>query len=83
MKIVLTGSLGNIGRPLTENLVKDGFDVTVISSNPERQNTIESLGAKAATGSIYDAGFLTETFLSMYPSSSCALWDFISTSSPL
>ncbi|QEC43790.1 NAD(P)H-binding protein [Pseudobacter ginsenosidimutans] len=62
MKIVLTGSLGNIGRPLTENLVKNGFDVTVISSNPERQQTIESIGAKAAIGSIYDAGFLTEAF---------------------
>ncbi|WP_419802770.1 NAD(P)H-binding protein [Mucilaginibacter sp.] len=62
MKIALTGSLGNIGKPLTEILVKKKHDVTVISNNAERQKEIENLGAKAAIGSIEDVDFLTKTF---------------------
>lgn len=46
MKITITGSLGHIGRPLTNGLVQKGHAVTVISSNPERQKEIEALGAK-------------------------------------
>jgi NAD(P)H dehydrogenase (quinone) len=34
MKITVTGSLGNISKPLTEILVKAGHQVTVISSMP-------------------------------------------------
>lgn len=62
MNIVLTGSLGNISKPLTEKLVKKGHSVTVISSKAERQKDIEALGAKAAIGTMQDAGFLTATF---------------------
>ncbi|NML57007.1 NAD(P)H-binding protein [Chryseobacterium cheonjiense] len=62
MKIVLTGSLGNIGKPLTNLLVAAGHQVTVISSKKERITEIESLNAVAAIGSIQDAEFLTETF---------------------
>ena len=62
MKIVVTGSLGNISKPLTKDLVGKGHQVTVISSNPERQNDIEALGAEAAIGSIEDVDFLTTTF---------------------
>ncbi|MFD2825336.1 NAD(P)H-binding protein [Leeuwenhoekiella polynyae] len=62
MKIVLTGSLGRIGKPLTQSLVKKGQSVTVISSKPERQEEIETLGAKAAIGSMHDVDFLTNTF---------------------
>lgn len=62
MKIIITGSLGNISKPLTEKLIKEGHDVTVISSNPERQKNIEELGAKAAIGTIDDVAFLTQTF---------------------
>lgn len=62
MNIVLTGSIGNIGKPLTEELVKKGHSVTVISSNPEKQATIEALGAKAAIGFMQDVDFLTDTF---------------------
>lgn len=61
MKIVLTGSLGHISKPLAIKLVKD-HDVTVISSSVERQKEIEDLGASAAIGSLKDADFLTETF---------------------
>lgn len=62
MKIVLTGSLGNIGKPLTQELVQKGHTITVISSKSERQNEIQAIGAKAAIGSIEDVNFLTKTF---------------------
>ncbi|MDR3681249.1 MAG: NAD(P)H-binding protein [Flavipsychrobacter sp.] len=62
MKIVLTGSLGHIGKPLAQELVQKGHEVTVISTKPEKQTNIEALGAKAAIGSIEDVDFLTATF---------------------
>ncbi|WP_126246215.1 NmrA family NAD(P)-binding protein [Chitinophaga rhizosphaerae] len=62
MNIVLTGSLGNIGRPLTETLAAKGHAVTVISSDPLRRESITRLGAKAAIGKLQDADFLAETF---------------------
>jgi len=62
MKIIVTGSLGNISKPLTKELVQKGHQVTVISSKPERQKDIEALGAKAAIGTMEDAGFLSSTF---------------------
>ncbi|MDT0677661.1 NAD(P)H-binding protein [Autumnicola musiva] len=62
MKIVVTGSLGNISRPLAEELIAKGHSVTVISSSPEKQKEIESLGAKAAIGTMEDVAFLTKTF---------------------
>lgn len=62
MNIVLTGSLGNIGKPLTQELVQKGHSVTVISSKADRQKDIEALGAKAAIGTMRDVDFLTKTF---------------------
>lgn len=62
MKIIVTGSLGHISKPLTETLVKAGHQVTVISSAPDRQKDIEALGATAATGALQDMDFLTKTF---------------------
>ena len=62
MKIIVTGSLGHIGKPLTQELVQQGHEVTVISSHPERQTAIEALGAKAAIGSMEDADFLSASF---------------------
>ncbi|SDE57910.1 Uncharacterized conserved protein YbjT, contains NAD(P)-binding and DUF2867 domains [Mucilaginibacter pineti] len=62
MKIIVTGSLGHIGKPLTQALVQKGHSVTVISSNPEKQKEIEALGASAAIGSVEDVDFLTATF---------------------
>lgn len=62
MKVIVTGSLGNIGKPLTEGLVQLGHTVTVISSKPEKQQAIEAVGATAAIGSLEDVDFLTSTF---------------------
>ena len=62
MKIIVTGSLGHISKPLTEELVQKGHEVTVISSKADKQQEIEALGATAAIGSVEDADFLTSTF---------------------
>jgi uncharacterized protein YbjT (DUF2867 family) len=62
MKVIVTGSLGNISKPLTKELVQKGHHVTVISSNEQRQTDIEALGATAAIGSLEDVDFLVSTF---------------------
>jgi len=63
MKIIITGSLGNISKPLAKELVQKGHQVTIISSKPEKQKDIEALGATAAIGSLEDANFLVATFI--------------------
>jgi NAD(P)H dehydrogenase (quinone) len=62
MKIIVTGSLGNISQPLTATLIAQGHQVTVISSDAKKQIAIKALGAAAAIGSIADVHFLTNTF---------------------
>jgi uncharacterized protein YbjT (DUF2867 family) len=62
MKIIITGSLGNISRPLATQLIAEGQDVTVISSNPEKSAEITQLGAHAAIGSVSDENFLINAF---------------------
>lgn len=62
MKITITGSLGHIGKPLAQELVEKGHEVTVITSSADREKDIEALGAVAAVGSLEDAAFLTTIF---------------------
>lgn len=62
MKIIITGSLGNISKPLAIELVQKGHQVTVITSDAAKLSEIESLGAQAAIGSVEDASFLTAIF---------------------
>jgi uncharacterized protein YbjT (DUF2867 family) len=62
MKIVLTGSLGNIGKILAPQLLQQGHNITIISSSAERIRDIEALGAKASIGKMQDVNFLTEAF---------------------
>ena len=62
MKYVLTGSTGNITRPLTQQLVKAGHAVVVITSNPVHTEAITQSGAEAAVGSVRDAAFLQQVF---------------------
>jgi uncharacterized protein YbjT (DUF2867 family) len=62
MKVIVTGSLGNISKPLTKELVEKGHSVTVISSKPDKQKEIEALGANAAIGTLEDVDFLVSTF---------------------
>ena len=62
MKFIVTGSLGNISKPLAQELVQKGHRVTVISSKPEKQKDIEAIGAIAAIGTLEDVDFLVSTF---------------------
>ncbi len=62
MKYIVTGSLGNISKPLTLKLVAAGHDVTVVTTKEDKKAAIEALGAKAAIGSVEDVAFLTQTF---------------------
>ena len=59
MKIILTGSLGNISKPLATALIAQGHSVTIISRNAGR---IENIGAVAAIGTVNDIDFLITTF---------------------
>jgi nucleoside-diphosphate-sugar epimerase len=45
MKVVVTGSLGNISKPLATELLEKSHMVTVISSDREKQKDMETLGA--------------------------------------
>jgi len=62
MKITITGSLGNISKPLAKQLIKAGHQLTIISSNAEKVAAIEALGATAAIGLVTDVDFLTKAF---------------------
>ena len=62
MNYVLTGSIGNISKPLAEKLIAAGHSVTVISSKAERIEPIAAMGARPAIGSVEDVVFLTKTF---------------------
>lgn len=62
MNFTITGSLGNISKPLAETLIAAGHQVTIISNNPDKVKVIEALGATAAIGSVEDVAFLTATF---------------------
>lgn len=62
MKITVTGSTGNISKPLTAQLVKAGHAVKVVSSNSANKAAIAALGAEALIGSIDDIDFLVAAF---------------------
>lgn len=62
MKIIITGSLGHISKPLSSTLIQQGHDVTIITSKTNKQKGIEALGATAAIGSVDDIDFLAATF---------------------
>lgn len=62
MKIVLTGSLGHISKPLTEILVKEGHEVTLITTDISKQAAIQAMGARPAVGRIGDRSFLVKAF---------------------
>jgi nucleoside-diphosphate-sugar epimerase len=62
MKIIVTGSLGNISKPLVAKLVTAGHAVGVISSKQEKAIQIERLGATPLIGSVADTGFVSKSF---------------------
>ncbi len=60
--MVITGSLGHISRLLTEELVKKGHRITLISSKEDKKRDIEATGATPAIGSLEDPEFLVNIF---------------------
>lgn len=62
MKYVLTGSLGHISKPVAEKLIKAGHEVSIITSNAEKEAAINTLGATALTGNIEEQPFVTNAF---------------------
>lgn len=62
MKYVLLGSTGHITKPVAVQLIEKGHEVTIVSSNQDKVKEIESLGAKAAVGSVQDGDFLKKAF---------------------
>jgi len=62
MKITITGSLGNISRSLTEQLILRGHELNVISSSASRGPEISKLGAAPVIGSLEDPAFVNRAF---------------------
>lgn len=62
MKYVITGGAGNISKPLTLALLRAGHNVTVIGRNAANLKELTDAGAKAATGSVEDENFITQSF---------------------
>ncbi len=63
MNLTITGSLGNVSQRLTQQLVKKGHAVTLISHDPGKANAIQALKATPAIGSVEDVDFLTDVFI--------------------
>ncbi|MFZ6013165.1 MAG: NmrA family NAD(P)-binding protein [Bacteroidota bacterium] len=61
-KYIITGSIGHISKPIVQQLVKAGKEVSVITSSSDRVKEIEALGAKALVGSVQDVAFVNQAF---------------------
>ena len=61
MKYIITGSIGHISKPLSQQLIAAGHHVTIITSNSSKVDEIRSIGAAAAVGSVEDSSFLIKT----------------------
>lgn len=62
MNYVITGSLGNISKPITEGLVKAGHNVTVLTRSEETAEQIKAIGAKPLIGTVEDPAFVMNAF---------------------
>jgi uncharacterized protein YbjT (DUF2867 family) len=62
MKYVITGGAGHISKPLAEQLLAAGHDVTVIGRNAANLEALTAKGATAAIGSVDDVNFLKQAF---------------------
>jgi len=59
---VVTGASGNIGKSLTEILLRNGHKVRVVGRSRERLQPLIDQGAQATFGKLEDSVFLTEAF---------------------
>lgn len=61
-KIVILGATGTVGSKISENLLKEGHQVTVIARHGERLERFRSLGAEIIEGDVNDVNTLTSAF---------------------
>ena len=61
MKYVITGGAGHISKPLAEQLLAAGHQVTVIGRSAENLKPLTDKGAQAAVGSVEDEAFMKQT----------------------
>lgn len=61
-KIVILGATGTVGSKISEKLLKEGHQVTVIARNPEKLEKFRSMGAEIIAGDINDVEMLTSAF---------------------
>jgi uncharacterized protein YbjT (DUF2867 family) len=58
MKVTLTAPTGNIGRPLTDAVLKGGAEVTLLARNPEKVQAFVDRGARVEAGSLSDGDYV-------------------------
>ena len=61
MKAVIFGSTGNVAKPLSIKLAKDGVETVVITRSADKAEEIKGFGAIPAIGDIDDGEFLLNT----------------------
>jgi uncharacterized protein YbjT (DUF2867 family) len=62
MQYVITGGAGHISKPIAEQLLRAGHQVTVVGRSAANLEPLTALGATAAVGSVEDAAFLQAAF---------------------
>ena len=58
-KFIVTGAAGHASKSLTELLVRNGHDVTVLGRSRNNLKGLVDQGAKAAVGNMLDVPFLS------------------------
>ncbi|VXC05259.1 conserved hypothetical protein [Flavobacterium sp. 9AF] len=61
-KIVILGATGTIGSKISENLLNEGHQVTLIARNTEKLKKYHSLGAEVISSDITNVEILTDAF---------------------
>jgi uncharacterized protein YbjT (DUF2867 family) len=61
MRAVVTTPTGNIGRPLSQELLDRGVEVTLLARNPEKVRPLAERGARVEVGDLEDRDFVTRT----------------------
>ncbi len=59
-KVFVTGANGQLGIPLIQALVADGYEVVGLARSPRRKARVERAGATCLLGDLYDIDLLTE-----------------------
>jgi len=61
-KIVILGATGTVGSKISETLLKEGHQVTVMARHTERLEKFRSMGAEVLTGDVSNVETLTNAF---------------------